>query len=192
MLEEKTSFWALVIDVVETVVVAAAIFVVVYLFLLQPHQVKGASMKPNFHDGEYILTDKVSYRFSEPQRGDVIIFKSPTDPDVDFIKRIIALPGERVKIAGGKVTIFNDQNPNGLTLNEPYQTNGSTSAGKEAPDNTEVTIDKDEYFVLGDNRVESFDSRSWGALPKKNIIGKAWLRYWPFSKLGFVKHYQYK
>src|SRR3972149_8428900 len=103
MPEEKSTIWSTVIDVVETVVVAAAIFVVVYLFLLQPHQVRGASMKPNFHDGEYILTDKISYRFGEPKRGDVIIFTSPTDQDVDFIKRIIGLPGERVKIAGGKV-----------------------------------------------------------------------------------------
>jgi signal peptidase I len=148
-------------------------------------------MQPNFHDGEYILTDKISYRFSEIQRGDVVIFKSPTDPDVDFIKRVIALPGERVKIADGKVIIYNDQNPEGLTLNEPYQTNGTTSAGKETPPNTEVKVDKDEYFVLGDNRAESFDSRSWGMLPKKNIIGKAWLRYWPLSKLGIVKHATY-
>ncbi|HSX58173.1 MAG TPA: signal peptidase I [Candidatus Saccharimonadales bacterium] len=191
MPEEKSSLWSTVVDVIETVVVAAAIFVVVYLFLLQPHQVRGASMKPNFQDGQYILTDKISYRFAQPKRGEVIIFKAPTDMDVDFIKRIIGLPGERVKISDGKVTIYNDQNKNGFVLNEPYQTLGPTSGGKEAPQNTEVTIPKDQYFVLGDNRLESFDSRSWGTLPKKNIIGKAWLRYWPLSQIGFITHPTY-
>lgn len=148
-------------------------------------------MKPNFQDGQYILTDKISYRFAQPKRGEVIIFKAPTDMDVDFIKRIIGLPGERVKISDGKVTIYNDQNKNGFVLNEPYQTLGPTSGGKEAPQNTEVTIPKDQYFVLGDNRLESFDSRSWGTLPKKNIIGKAWLRYWPLSQIGFITHPTY-
>ncbi len=191
MNEEHTSLLSFVIDIVETVVVAAAIFVVVYLFLLQPHQVKGDSMKPNFHDGEYILTDKVTYRFSAPKRGDVIIFKSPTDPDVDFIKRVMALPGEKVKITDGKIIIYNNDHPNGFSLNEPYNVNGPTSGGKEVPQNTQVTVGQDELFVLGDNRVESFDSRSWGMLPKKNIIGKAWLRYWPLPKFGFVKHATY-
>lgn len=191
MPEEKSTIWSTVVDVIETVVVAAAIFVVVYLFLLQPHQVRGASMKPNFNDGEYILTDKISYRFGDPQRGDVIIFTSPTDQDVDFIKRVIGLPGEKVKISDGQVTIINDQNKEGFVLDEPYETIGPTAGGKEAPQNTEVTVADDEYFVLGDNRLESFDSRSWGNLPKKNIIGKAWLRYWPLSKFGFIKHPDY-
>src|SRR4030065_809809 len=119
--EQKSSLWSTVVDVIETVVVAAAIFVVVYLFLLQPHQVKGASMEPSFHDGEYILTDKISYRFSEPRRGDVVIFKAPTNPDVDFIKRIIALPGEKVEINNSRITIYNSEHPNGFTLSEPYQ-----------------------------------------------------------------------
>src|SRR4030066_1102508 len=124
-MDTRSSLWSTLVDIVETVVVAAAIFVVVYLFLLQPHQVKGASMKPNFHDGEYILTDKISYRFGNPNRGDVIIFKSPTDPDVDFIKRIVGLPGEKIKISDGKIVITNDQNKNGFTLTEPYEINGT-------------------------------------------------------------------
>ncbi len=191
MPEEKSTIWSTLIDIVETIVVAAAIFVVVYLLLLQPHQVRGASMKPNFHDGEYILTDKISYRFGEPKRGDVIIFTSPTDQDVDFIKRIIGLPGEKVTISDGKVTIKNNEHKDGFVLQEPYETLGPTAGGKEAPQNTEVQVGENEYFVLGDNRLESFDSRSWGNLPKKNIIGKAWLRYWPLNKIGFVKHPKY-
>ncbi len=191
MAEDGNSFWSYIVDIIETVVVALAIFVVVYLFLLQPHQVKGASMQPNFTDGEYILTDKISYRFAKPQRGDVIIFQAPTDPEVDFIKRIIGLPGEQVKITDGKIVIYNAEHKNGFTLNEPYSILGPTSGGKDAPQNTEVSIPNDQYFVLGDNRVESFDSRSWGMLPKNKIIGKAWLRYWPINKLGFVKHAKY-
>lgn len=191
MPQEGNSFWSYVVDFIETIVVALAIFVVVYLFLLQPHQVKGASMKPNFTDGEYILTDKISYRFSKPQRGDVIIFQSPTDPDVDFIKRIIGLPGEKVKISDGKIIITNPDHKDGFTLKEPYEIKGPTSGGKEVPQNTEITVGKDEYFVLGDNRIESFDSRSWGMLTKGKITGKAWLRYWPLNKLGFVKHSDY-
>lgn len=191
MSQEGNSFWSYIVDFIETIVVALAIFVVVYLFLLQPHQVKGASMKPNFTDGEYILTDKISYRFSKPQRGDVIIFQAPTDPEVDFIKRIIGLPGEKVKISDGKIIIYNDTHKDGFTLNEPYDIKGPTSGGKEVPQNTEVSVGNNQYFVLGDNRVESFDSRSWGMLPKENITGKAWLRYWPLNKLGFVKHSKY-
>src|SRR5438105_12984577 len=99
MLRVLTAFF---IDIIETVVIAVAIFITVYLFLLQPHQVRGESMQPTFQDGEYILTDKLSYRFHEPERGDVIVFKAPQNQAVDFIKRIIGLPGEKVKVAGGK------------------------------------------------------------------------------------------
>src|SRR3989337_2111652 len=109
MEDQKSSLWEYIVDIIETVVIAAAIFVVVYLFLLQPHQVKGASMEPNFHDGEYILTDKISYRFGDPKRGDIVIFKAPTNPNVDFIKRIVALPGEKLEIKNNKIIIFNDQ-----------------------------------------------------------------------------------
>src|SRR3989344_1086116 len=103
-----------ILDFLETIVVALSIFVVVYLFLVQPHEVKGSSMEPNFHNNEYILTDKISYRLHEPQRGDVVIFKSPKNQEVDYIKRVIGLSGERVKVTGGSVYI------NGVKLDEPY------------------------------------------------------------------------
>lgn len=193
MEESKPSIWGYFVDVIETIVVAAAIFVVVYLFLLQPHQVKGASMEPNFHDNEYILTDKISYRFGEPKRGDVIIFKSPTNTDLDFIKRVIALPGEKIEIKDGKIVIYNKENPNGITLNENYQTVQPTSLDRDGflKEGTAVEVQADSYIVLGDNRLQSYDSRAWGAVPKKNIIGKAWVRYWPLNKFGFVKHVNY-
>jgi signal peptidase I len=193
MEDSKPSIWGYFVDVIETIVVAAAIFVVVYLFLLQPHQVKGASMEPNFHDGEYILTDKISYRFSSPKRGDVIIFKSPTNTDLDFIKRVIALPGEKIEIKDGKIIIYNQDHPNGFALKEEYSTVQPTSVERDGflKEGEATEVHQDNYIVLGDNRLQSYDSRAWGEVPKKNIIGKAWLRYWPLPKFGFVKHENY-
>lgn len=183
----KSSLWSTVVDVIETIVVAAAIFVVVYLFLLQPHQVKGASMEPNFHDGEYILTDKISYRFSEPKRGDVVVFKAPTNPDVDFIKRIVALPGEKLKIDNNQVVIFNDEHPKGFTLSGPFEVMEPIAGGSHIKEGKTLEVPAGNYFVFGDNRNHSFDSREWGPLPKKSIVGKAWLRYWPLSKISIIK-----
>lgn len=185
--EEKHPFWGYFVDIIETIVVAAAIFVVVYLFLLQPHQVRGASMEPNLSDGQYILTDKISYRFDKPRRGDIIVFKAPVDPNFDYIKRIIGLPGESIQIKGGKIIIKNTTHPKGFVLEEPYKINGSDQPGTLLEDNREFKISEDNYFVLGDNRNQSFDSREWGELSRKNIIGKTWLRYWPISKFSFVK-----
>ena len=183
----KSSLWSTVVDVIETIVVAAAIFVVVYLFLLQPHQVKGASMEPNFHDGEYILTDKISYRFGEPKRGDVVVFKAPSNPDVDFIKRIVALPGEKLKIDNNRVVIFNDEHPKGFTLSEPFEVMEPIAGGSHIKEGKTLEVPAGNYFVFGDNRSHSFDSREWGPLPKKSIVGKAWLRYWPLSKISIIK-----
>ena len=187
MFGEKSSFWSTIVDIIETIVVAAAIFVVVYLFLLQPHQVRGASMEPNFRDGEYILTDKISYRFNEPKRGDVIIFKAPTNPDVDFIKRIVALPGEKVEIKNNTIIIFNSDHPKGFTLSEPYEIMEPIAGGSYLREGKVVEVPENNYFVFGDNRTHSFDSREWGPLSKEAIIGKAWVRYWPLSKLSIIK-----
>src|SRR3989344_1571305 len=182
-MEVRNPLWGYFIDVVETLVVAAAIFVVVYLLLLQPHQVRGASMEPNLSDGQYILTDKITYRFGKPKRGDIIVFKAPVDENFDYIKRIIALPEETISIKDGGIIIKNSDNPDGFTLNETYPLNGSNSPGDLLADGKELTMNKNSYYVLGDNRNQSFDSREWGVLPKENIIGKAWLRSWPVPNL---------
>jgi signal peptidase I len=138
-------------------------------------------MEPNFHNNEYILTDKISYRFAEPIRGDVVIFKAPTNPDVDYIKRIICLSGERVKIQNGSVYI------NGRILNEPYVTDPTTlTSGSYMKEGIEIVVPQDEYFVLGDNRPHSSDSREFGPIPTKLIIGKALLRYWPLPEVGLL------
>lgn len=169
------------LDLVETVVMAMAVFVIIYLFLFQPHQVKGSSMLPNFHDGEYILTDKISYRLKEPKRGDVVIFRAPRNEEYDYIKRIVGLPGDTFKIENGKTFVNN--NP----LNEIYlPSDYITLPGKFYKEGDAFAIPQDQYFVLGDNRSHSSDSREWGLVPKENIVGKAWLRYWPTNRFGVI------
>jgi signal peptidase I len=174
------------LDIVEISVIALAIFVIIYLFLFQPHQVRGNSMYPNFYDGEYLLTDKVSYRLGQPKRGDVIIFKAPKNEEYDYIKRIIGLPEERVKISEGKVWLNNN------LLKEPYLPEDyQTFAGSFVQEGESISVPPNQYFVLGDNRNHSSDSRDWGTIPKENIVGKAWLRYWPPSQMGLIPKVEY-
>ncbi len=173
-------------DILESIVVALAIFVVIYLFLLQPHQVKGLSMFPNFHDAEYILTDKISYRFAEPQRGDVIVFKSPQNKEIDYIKRVIGLPGDRVQLVKGSFYI------NGKKLSEPYiPPENFLYGGSFLREGEEVVIPKDHYFVIGDNRPRSSDSREFGPIEKADIIGRSFLRYFPFNRFGLIEKPSY-
>jgi len=172
-------------DFLETTVVALSIFVVAYLFLIQPHEIKGNSMEPNLHNNEYILTDKISYRFSEPARGDIIIFKAPNNPEVDYIKRIIGLPGERVKIQNGRVYI------NGKLLNEPYLKDLTNISSGYMKEGEEIVVPKDTYLAFGDNRPHSSDSRDFGPVPSNLIIGKAILRYWPLPQFGLLPKVNY-
>jgi len=177
--------WLWFLDFIETIVIALAIFVVVYRFLFQPHQVKGSSMYDNFHDGEYLLTDKVTYRFRSPERGDVVVFKAPQNEDYDYIKRIIALPGDTVKISGDQVFV------NNTLINESgfLDARITTHAGLYAKEGQNVTIPAAEYFVMGDNRNNSSDSREWGPVPAANLVGRTWLRYWPVNLLGVIDKY---
>lgn len=177
---------AFFLDILEVIVFAVAIFLFIYLLILQPHKIKGASMHPNFPDGEYLLTDKVSYRFGEPKRGDVIVFKAPTGNGDEFIKRIIGLPGEKVSVKNGKVYI------NENALEEKYlDASVLTSAGYFLQEDQSATVPEGEYFVLGDNRPHSSDSRAWGFIAKKKITGRAWLIYWPLKSAGVVKKIDY-
>lgn len=174
------------LDFLETIVVALSIFVVVYLFIFQPHEIIGSSMEPNFDNKEYILTDKLSYRFHAPDRGDVVILKAPGNPDVDYIKRVIGLSNERLKVQKGSVYI------NGEQLVEPYLKDASTLfPGSYMEEGTEITIPEGFYFVMGDNRPHSSDSREFGPIPLQSIIGRAFLRYWPpqhFGPLNGIKY----
>lgn len=155
---------------------------VAYLFLFQPHQVQGHSMDPNFEDGEYLLTDKVTYRMREPKQGDVIVFHAPVARRDDYIKRIIAIPGQEVAVRQGKVYI------DGKILPEVYlPSDFITRPGAFLGEDKSYTVSKDEYFVMGDNRDHSSDSRSWGPVKRKEIIGKAWFAYWPPKRAGIIK-----
>lgn len=177
---------AFFLDIIEVIVFAVAIFLFVYLLILQPHKIKGASMHPNFPDGEYLLTDKVSYRFGEPKRGDVIVFKAPVNEEEEFIKRIIGLPGEKISIKNSEVSI------NGTPLTESYIASELlTSGGNFLQEGSSVTVPGGEYFVLGDNRPHSSDSRTWGFVAKKKITGRAWLIYWPPKSAGLIAKVKY-
>jgi len=174
------------LDIIEVVVIALAMFVVMYLFLFQPHQVRGLSMYPSFFNDDYLLTDKITYQLRLPLRGEVVIFKAPNNEDYDYIKRIIGLPGETVKISNGKVYV-NGQEVEESYLPDSYETFG----GRFWKEDQSIPVPDGQYFVLGDNREHSSDSREWGPVPKANIIGKAWLCYWPPQRLGLVPGISY-
>ena len=160
----------------------AALVIVVVIgiryFIAQPFIVSGASMAPNFESSDYLIVDELTYRFHTPQRGDVIIFHPPIDMATYYIKRVIGIPGDTVSVVNGVVTVKNSQHPNGIVLNEPYITTDTLTENKN------FVVPDGEYFVMGDNRPESFDSRGWGLLPAKNITGRALIRLFPVNKFN--------
>lgn len=150
---------------------------------MQPHQVKGSSMFPTFKDKEYLLTDKITYKRRLPAYGDVIVFKAPMDENFDFIKRVIATPGQTVMVKGGKVFV------DGKILDETYLPKEyTTSAGQYLQENEEYTVKEGEVMAFGDNRDHSSDSRDWGPVPDKNIIGRVFFRYWPMDVAGIINN----
>ena len=159
--------------------IALVIIVPVRSFLTQPFYVKGTSMEPNFHNYEYLIIDELSYRFEAPQRGEVVVFRYPRDPQEHFIKRIIGLPGEDVQIKDNHVYIYNKEHPNGFVLNETYLDPSEVTL---ANNENRITLKTDEYFVLGDNRDASQDSRFFGPVNKSFITGRVWLRGLPLNK----------
>jgi signal peptidase I len=168
------------IEIVRFSLIALIIVVPVRLFIAQPFIVSGASMEDTFHNGEYLVVDQISYHLGSPERGDVVIFRYPRDPSKYFIKRIIGVPGDTITIEGSVVSVRNTTHPDGLVLNEPYV--ASMKPG--------VTIVEElgerEYFVMGDNRDQSSDSRVWGVLQEENIIGRALVRLFPPRELGWL------
>lgn len=167
------AFW----EILETIlIVGGAVFLVRY-FIFQPFFVEGASMMPNFHNGDYLIIDEITYRFRQPERGEVVVFKAPNNRSF-YIKRIIGLPGETIKIENGKIWVRSGSNSSFVDLNEPYL------YGMSTPGNYEITLKENEYFVLGDNRYASYDSRNWGPLERKKIIGLVRLRLWPINSVS--------
>ena len=174
-----------ILSFLETIVVALVISVVLYLFVMTPHEVVGNSMHPTYKNGEYLMANKILYKIAKPERGDVIIFKySETQ---DFIKRIIGLPGDTVMLKDGKLYI------NGTMLDESKYLSDSvyTNGGDFLREGESVTVPEGRYFVCGDNRPHSSDSRAFGPIDKGNIKGKAWIVYYPFNSFRLVKHEDY-
>lgn len=172
------SFWK---EILKFAFITIIIVVPFRVWIAQPFIVSGASMDPSFADGEYLVVEQISKRIEPPHRDSVIIFKYPKDTSKYFIKRVIGLPGETIEIRNGVVTIFNKENPDGLTLTEPY-----IDDQNQKSDNLIVSLGSDEYFVLGDNRLNSLDSRAWGVVPEKLIVGRPLMRLLPISRLQFL------
>jgi len=164
--------WAL-FEVAETVIIAVAAVFVIRAFIAQPFLVSGASMEPTFFNGDYLLIDEVAYRFREPERGEVVVFRYPGDHKSYYIKRIIGLPGERVEIKNETVTVFSESGKK--VLHEAYLEGNQTSGSLD------TTLGSDEFFVMGDNRSYSFDSRSWGPVKDSELVGLVRFRLWPVN-----------
>ncbi|MBI2613658.1 MAG: signal peptidase I [Candidatus Levybacteria bacterium] len=176
--------YAFLIDTVQTLLLVFAVFLVIYVFLFRPFRVSGNSMDPTFFDKQYVLTNIITLKFGKPQLGDVIVFKAPSDPEKDYIKRIIGIPGDTVLLKNGDVFV------NGKLLDQSMFLDPSTRTygGSFIQEGEIVTVSEDSYFVLGDNRSGSSDSREWGFVPLKSIVGKSLFAYWPLDKMEIVKN----
>lgn len=183
---ERFSFLEFLWDLLKTAVIVVVIAFGIKYFIVQPFIVDGSSMQPNFENNEYLLVEKISYHFHPAQRGDVIVFHPPGQASVNYIKRIIGLPNEKVEITQDEIKIYNSSHPKGFVINEPYIPRSSQTLTDKK--DVTYTLSNNEYFVLGDNREHSSDSREWGNLPKGNIIGRAWLNIYPLNDFGIVKH----
>lgn len=166
-----------ILELVKIVALAFFTIVLVRYYLFKPFYVKGASMEPNFYDHEYLIIDELTYRLREPERGEVIVFRYPGNPKEYFLKRIIGLPGERVKVAEGKITVYNQAHPEGSEVSEAYLPGDLRTSGEQI-----IQLRINQFFVLGDNRPNSFDSRRFGPIDRGAIVGRAWFRGWPFSR----------
>lgn len=170
-------------DLVKILVVALALIIPFRILIAEPFVVSGSSMFPNFHNKDYLIIDRISYRIHPPERGDVVVLKFPKDPSQYYIKRIVGLPSDHISCQKGKVVISKEEGQQPIVLKESY-----------LPSNTQTLnckpltiLGSDEYFVLGDNRTASSDSRVWGVLPKDDIVGRAWFRVFPLGDFGLVK-----
>jgi signal peptidase I len=178
--QQPSKVWSVLREIIETILLAAIIWLAVN-FATARYVVDGQSMEPNLHTGQFLIVSRLAYRFGDPQRGDIIVFDFPGNPSDDYVKRIIGLPGETVSIENGHIFI------NNVRLEEPYLPPDDITT----PTRGHWIVPEGEYFVLGDNRGHSSDSRSWGMLETSKIIGKAWISYWPPETWGLLPHYDY-
>lgn len=180
LLKDETPTGESFFDFIRFALVAAAIVIPIRLFIAQPFIVSGSSMVPSYGDGNYLIIDELSYRFDDPKRGEVIVFRFPLEPSKYLIKRVAALPGETIEIQGDTVTIYSSEHPEGFVWDQ----GAINSSGREAEQ--KVTLRDDEYFVLGDNRDESADSRIWGPLKREYITGRPFIRLFPVTDFGVM------
>ncbi len=173
-MQKKTS---IVRDSITLILLVLLVVVPIRIFIAQPFIVDGESMYPTFQNGNYLIVDELTYHFEKPQRGDIIVFRYPGNPSIFYIKRIIGLPGETVTIKNGTITIT-EQNGATRILNEPF------ISAKDTSYNMSTTLSMSQYFMMGDNRPRSSDSRVWGPLPARNIIGRVFLRLAPFNEIS--------
>lgn len=186
------------LEIVETLVLTLVIYLVIHNFVAQPFEVEQESMMPTVNPGEYVLIDKISPRFNDYERGDIVVFQPPQgygQGGVPFIKRVIGMPGDVVSLENGRVFV---QQPGGspVLIDEPYvvRTIGGGAAPttpKDAEGTSTWTVAAGSYFVMGDNRPQSQDSRFFGVVDRDLIVGRAWLRYFPLDRMGFVQHPTY-
>jgi signal peptidase I len=184
--EAGFSIGGFILEFVQSIVLALSVFVLLYLFVAQPNEVKGSSMLPNFTNGEFLLTDKLSYQIGSPVRGDVVVFKAPqSEPcaadECEYIKRIIGVPGDKVMVKGGSVYL------NGKLLDQKFLPSDFISdPGTFSQEGVEKTVPSDQYLCFGDNRSHSRDGREFGPIKRDSIVGKAFFKYWPINSVGLV------
>lgn len=179
------NFLVFIWEITKIVIIALLIVVPIRYFIFQPFFVRGQSMEPNFENGDYLIIDEISYRLREPQRGEVVVFKYPGNPSQRYIKRIVGLPGEIVEIKDGKVVIFN-QGESQILDESDYLPPDTFTSGE-----IKIALAENEYFVLGDNRYASADSRRWGPLSREDIVGRVILRAWPFTAFAKIEAPEY-
>ena len=183
---QRGSIGNFILEFVQSIVLALSVFVLLYLFVAQQNEVKGNSMLQNFINGEYLLTDKLSYQFGKPNRGDVVVFKAPpsepcAENECEYIKRVIGVPGDRVRVVNGRVYL------NGELLGQDFlPADVITEPGEFNEEGVEKTVPEGQYLCFGDNRSHSRDGREFGPIKKETVVGRAFLRYWPISQLGLV------
>ncbi len=175
-------------EILQVIVMTLVIVIPIRLFIANPFKVEGKSMEPTYFDREYLIIDEISYRFNEPKRGEVVVLHPPTDPDKYFIKRVVGLPGETVEIIQGQVKVFTKDHLTGWILDESgyFDPTELPKQDREAMNMRPVTLADDQYFVMGDNRRASFDSRYFGPITRDELIGRAWLRGWPVNRWGVL------
>ncbi len=172
------------LELIKIVILAGITIGLVRYFLFKPFYVKGQSMEPNYHEKDYLIIDELSYRFREPIRGEVVVFSAPNNDKDFYLKRIVGLPGERIKIEDNKVIIYNDDHPQGVVVEEFY-------LDEDTLGSTMQTLGSDQYFVMGDNRDSSYDSRRFGPIDKNSVVGRTFLRGWPLTRISVFSTPEY-